>query len=184
MAIAQPIFTARANYSSYYRVANGPIRRPVMSQCPICNASTWIGQRYCSTCDSYLPNPEEEDHFCPQCHIRVGPSQELCHKCNARLPEIAGASFQTMTRPRRLPPWVRGIFIGTGLVIVVLIIVLLFNKNPGPPQLVVAPPSPPGSGQTPAIAPPRGKQPLRLPRLLRPRNYPAHQHQTPFPPRN
>ena len=153
-----------------------------MSQCPICNASTWIGQRYCSTCDSYLPNPEEEDHFCPQCHIRVGPSQELCHKCNARLPEIAGASFQTMTRPRRLPPWVRGIFIGTGLVIVVLIIVLLFNKNPGPPQLVVAPPSPPGSGQTPAIAPPRGKQPLRLPRLLRPRNYPAHQHQNPFPP--
>ena len=56
-----------------------------MSQCPICNAATWIGQRYCSTCDSYLPNPEEEDHFCPQCSIRVGPQQELCHKCNASL---------------------------------------------------------------------------------------------------
>ena len=35
-----------------------------MSQCPICNAAIWIGQPYCSTCDSYLPNPEEEDHFC------------------------------------------------------------------------------------------------------------------------
>ena len=81
-----------------------------MSQCPICNAATWIGQRYCSTCDSYLPNPEEEDHFCPQCSIRVGPQQELCHKCNARLAEMAGASLQTMTRAWRLPPWVRGIF--------------------------------------------------------------------------
>ena len=98
-------------------VANGPIRRPVMSQCPICNAAIWIGQRYCSTCDSYLPNPEEEDHFCPQCGIRVSPQQELCHKCNASLPGMAGAPFPTMTRARRLPPWVRGIFIGTGLVI-------------------------------------------------------------------
>lgn len=184
MAIVQPIFTARANYSSYYRVANGPIRRPVMSQCPICNASTWIGQRYCSTCDSYLPNPEEEDHFCPQCHIRVGPSQELCHKCNARLPEIAGASFQTMTRPRRLPPWVRGIFIGTGLVIVVLIIVLLFNKNPGPPQLVVAPPSPPGSGQTPAIAPQGGNNPFGSHGSCGPGTIRPISTKTPFPPRN
>ena len=128
-----------------------------MSQCPICNAATWIGQRYCSTCDSYLPNPEEEDHFCPQCGIRVGPQQELCHKCNASLPEMAGASFQTMTRARRLPPWVRGIFIGTGLVIVVLLLVFLFNKSPGPPQLMVPPPSPPASGQTPAISPPKGE---------------------------
>ena len=126
-----------------------------MSQCPICNAATWIGQRYCSTCDSYLPNPEEEDHFCPQCGIRVGPQQELCHKCNASLPEMAGASFPTMTRARRLPPWVLGIFIGTGLVIVVLLLVFLFNKSPGPPQLMVPPPSPPASGQTPAISPPK-----------------------------
>ena len=126
-----------------------------MSQCPICNAATWIGQRYCSTCDSYLPNPEEEDHFCPQCGIRVAPQQELCHKCNASLPEMVGASFQTMTRARRLPPWVPGIFIGTGLVIMVLLLVFLFNKGPGPPQLMVPQPSPPASGQTPAIPPPK-----------------------------
>ena len=128
-----------------------------MSQCPICNSATWIGQRYCSTCDSYLPNPEEEDHFCPQCGIRVGPQQELCHKCNASLAEMVGASFQTMTRARRLPPRVLGIFIGTGLVIIVLLLVFFFNKGPGPPQLMVPPPSPPASGQTPAISPPKGE---------------------------
>ena len=126
-----------------------------MSQCPICNAATWIGQRYCSTCDSYLPNPEEEDHFCPKCGIRVGPQQEICHKCNASLPEMAGASFQTMTRARRRPLWVQGICIGSGLVVVVLLLVFLFNKSPGPPQLMAPPPSPPASGQTPAISPPK-----------------------------
>jgi len=124
-----------------------------MSQCPICNAATWIGQRYCSTCDSYLPNPEEEDRFCPQCGIRVGPQQELCHKCNARLPEMAGAPFQTMTRARRLPPWVRGIFIGTGLVIVVLLLVFLFKKSSGSPQLVVTPLPQAPAKQTPAAPP-------------------------------
>ena len=126
-----------------------------MSQCPICNAAIWIGQRYCSTCDSYLSNPEEEDHFCPQCGIRVAPQQEICHKCNASLPGMAGASFQTMARARKLPLWVLGIFIGTGLVIVVLLLVFLFNKSPGAPQLMVPPPSPPVSGQTPAISPPK-----------------------------
>ena len=124
-----------------------------MSQCPICNAAIWIGQRYCSTCDSYLPNPGEEDHFCPQCGIRVGPQQELCHKCNASLPEMAGASFPAMARARRLTPWVPGICIGTGLVIVVLLLAFLINKNPGPPQLMGPPPSPPASGQTPAPSP-------------------------------
>jgi hypothetical protein len=124
-----------------------------MPQCHICNAAIWIGQRYCSTCDSYLPNPEEEDHFCPQCGIRVAPQQEICHKCNASLPEMAGASFPTVAR--RLPPWVLGIFIGTGLVIVVLLLVFLFHKSPGPPQLMVPPPSPPASGQTPATSPPK-----------------------------
>ena len=92
-------------------MANGLIRRSFMSQCPICNAATWIGQRYCSTCDSYLPNPGEEDYFCPKCGIRVAPQQEICHKCNASLPEMAGAAFQTTDQgpeapslgPRHLP---------------------------------------------------------------------------------
>jgi hypothetical protein len=124
-----------------------------MPQCPICNAAMWIGDRYCSTCDSYLPNPEEEDHFCPQCSIRVAPQQEICHKCNASLQEMAGASFKTMTRARRLPPWVLGVFIGTGLVIVALLLVFLFKKSPGPPQLVVKPPPQAPAEQTPAAPP-------------------------------
>ena len=126
-----------------------------MSQCPICNAAIWIGQRYCSTCDSYLPNPGEEDHFCPKCGIRVAPQQEICHKCNASLPEMAGAAFQTLTRARRRPPWVIGICLGTGLVIVVLFLVFLFNKSPGPPQLMAPPPAPPASRQTPAASSPK-----------------------------
>lgn len=126
-----------------------------MSQCPICNAAIWAGQRYCSTCDSYLPNPGEEDHFCPKCGIRVAPQQEICHKCNASLPVMAGASFQTLTRARRRPPWVLGICLGTGLVIVVLLLVFLFHKSPGPPHLMSPPPSPPASGQTPAISSPK-----------------------------
>jgi hypothetical protein len=125
-----------------------------MPQCPICNAAIWIGQRYCSTCDSYLPNPEEEDQFCPKCGIRVAPQEEICHKCNASLPEMAGASFQTMTRARRRPPWVIGICLGTGLVIVVLL-VFLFNKSPGTPQLMAPPPAPSASRQTPAASSPK-----------------------------
>ena len=124
-----------------------------MPQCPICNAAVWVGQRYCATCDTYLPHPEEEDHFCPQCSIRVAPQQEICHKCNASLPEMAGASFPTMARARRLPPWVHGIFIGIGLVIVALLLAFLFKKSPGPPQLVVTPPPQAPSEQTPAAPP-------------------------------
>jgi hypothetical protein len=126
-----------------------------MAQCPICNAAIWIGQSYCSTCDSYLQNPGEEDHFCPQCGIRLAFQQEFCHKCNLR--EMAGASSQTMTKARRLPPWVTGVFIGTGLFIVVLLLIFLFNQSPGPPLLVVPPPSPLVSGQTPATSLPRGE---------------------------
>lgn len=124
-----------------------------MAQCPNCNAAIWSGERYCSTCDSYLPAPEEEAHFCPQCGTRVAPRQELCHKCN--LLEMAGASLQTMTRGRRCHPWVPGVFIGTGLVIVVLLLIFLGNKSPGPPLPIGPPPAPPTAGQTPAASPPR-----------------------------
>ena len=59
-----------------------------MPQRPFCNAAVWVGQRYCATCLNYLPPPEEEGHFCPQCGIRVASPQEICHQC-ATLPEIA-----------------------------------------------------------------------------------------------
>jgi hypothetical protein len=124
-----------------------------MPQCPICNAAIWIGQRYCSTCDSYLPNPEEENRFCPKCSIRVAPQQEICHKCNASLQEMAGVSFKTMARARSLSPWFIGIFSGTGLAILALLLVFLFKKSPGPPQLVVKPPPQAPAEQTPAAPP-------------------------------
>jgi predicted RNA-binding Zn-ribbon protein involved in translation (DUF1610 family) len=133
-----------------------------MSQGPICNAATWIGQRYCSNCNSYLPDPGEEDHFCPKCGIRVAPQQETCHKCNASLPEMTGAAFQTLTRARRRPPWVTVICIGTGLVSVVLFLAFLFHKSPGPPQRV-PPPAPPASRQTPATSSPKIETVLSAP---------------------
>jgi hypothetical protein len=124
-----------------------------MPQCPICNAAVWVGERYCATCDNYLPHPEEEDHFCPQCSIRVAPQQEICHKCKAALLEIAGTPSTASARGWRLLFRVNGIFIGTGLVIVALLLVFLFKKSPGPPQLVVTPPPQAASEQTPAAPP-------------------------------
>jgi hypothetical protein len=154
-SVIEEIFQDKETPIKYFitEVASGPIRRSFMPQCPICNAATWIGQRYCSTCDSYLPNPEEEGRFCPKCSIRVAPQQEICHKCNASLQEMAGASFKTMARARRLSPWFIGIFIGTGLAILALLLVFLFKKSPGPPQLVLTPPPQAASEQTPAATP-------------------------------
>ncbi len=124
-----------------------------MPQCPICKAAVWVGERYCATCDNYLPHPEEEDHFCPQCGIRVAPQQEICHRCKAALPEIAGTPSTALARGSRLLFGVHGIFIGTGLVIVALLLVFLFKKSPGPPQLVVTPPPQAPAEQTPAAPP-------------------------------
>ncbi len=101
-------------------------------QCSICNAAVWMGQRYCATCDNYLSHPEEEDHFCPLCGIRVACQQEICHKCKATLPEIAGAASTAPAKAWR--PASRGlsIFIGTGLIIAALLLVFLFKTSPGP----------------------------------------------------
>jgi len=124
-----------------------------MPQCPICNAAIWVGERYCATCDNYLPHPDEEDHFCPQCSIRVAPQQEICHKCKTALPESAGAPSKASARGSRPPFRVPGIFIGIGLVIATLLLVFLFKKSPGPPQVVVTPPPQVPSEQTPTVPP-------------------------------
>ena len=124
-----------------------------MPQCPICKAAVWVGERYCATCDNYLPHPEEEDHFCPRCNIRVAPQQEICHRCKAALPEIAGTPSTASARGSRLLSGVHGMFIAAGLVIVALLLVFLFKKSPGPPQPAVTPPPQAPAGQTPAAPP-------------------------------
>jgi hypothetical protein len=126
-----------------------------MPQCPICNTAVWVGERYCPTCDNYLPLPGEEEHFCPRCDLRVAPQQEICHKCKTALPEIAGARSPASARGSRRLFGVQGIFIGTGLVIVVLLLVFLFNKSSGPPQPVVTPPPRAPVKQPPAASPTR-----------------------------
>jgi hypothetical protein len=124
-----------------------------MPQCPICKAAVWVGERYCATCDHYLPHPGEEDHFCPRCSIRVAPQQKICHKCKTALPEIAGTPSPALARGSRLLFGVHGIFIGIALVIVALLLVFLFKKSPGPPQPVVTPPPQAPAEQTPAAPP-------------------------------
>jgi len=112
-----------------------------------------VGDRYCPTCDHYLPHPEEEDHFCPRCGIRVAPQQKICHKCKAALPEMAGTLSTASARGSKLFFSIRGIFIAIGLVIVALLLVFLFKKSPGPPQPVVTPPPQAPAPQTPTAPP-------------------------------
>jgi hypothetical protein len=92
-------------------------------------------ERYCTTCNNYLPHPEEEDHFCPRCDIRVASQQKICHKCKATLPEIAGTTSAAPAKAWRLPSRDLSIFIGTGLIIVAMLLVFLFKKSPGPLSL-------------------------------------------------
>ena len=79
-----------------------------MPQCPHCQAPFEAGQRYCSTCGSFLLHPEQGDTFCPQCGVRVSPRQEFCHECDAPLKgdQAAPGALETASGagPRRGSP--------------------------------------------------------------------------------
>ncbi|MFZ5447898.1 MAG: double zinc ribbon domain-containing protein [Thermodesulfobacteriota bacterium] len=116
-----------------------------MPQCSHCQTQYESGQRYCSTCGSFLLHPEEGDTFCPQCGVRVSPRQEFCHECDAPLKgakaaaEILGPETATPAEsppapatPKGTPSWLIGLMVGTGIVIIILL-VLLFSRGTSPP---------------------------------------------------
>src|SRR5665648_559904 len=101
-----------------------------MPQCPHCQTPSEGGQRYCSTCGSFLLHPEQGDTFCPQCDVRVSPRQEFCHECDAPLTgEAAAAALGTVSgaaapAPEALPAkipasgmpsWLLGVLVGAGI---------------------------------------------------------------------
>jgi hypothetical protein len=162
-----------------------------MPQCPHCQAPYESGQRYCSTCGSFLLHPEEGDTFCPQCGVRVSPRQEFCHECDAPLKgakagnEVLGPEPEPLPpkpppvsplpagpRPSGTPSWLIGLLVGTGIVIIILLILLFTRGTPpsapppqGPKASAPAPPAPatpvpatpapqaPGAAVTPAPQP-------------------------------
>ena len=136
-----------------------------MPQCPHCQAPFEAGQRYCSTCGSFLLHPEQGDTFCPQCDVRVSPRQEFCHECDAPLKEGAAAPEASGTAagaaasasealpanppPSGMPPWLMGVLVGAGIVVIILL-VLLFTRGASTPPA----PAPVPKAEAPAPAPP------------------------------
>jgi Double zinc ribbon len=143
-----------------------------MPQCPHCQVPYEVGQRYCSTCGSFLMHPEQGDTFCPQCGVRVSPRQEFCHECDAPLkggqvaPEAAGPAPETKAAapeikaaapetapgkvtPSGMPSWLIGLLVGSGILILILLILLFTRGMSTAPAPVPAP-----KAETPAPVPP------------------------------
>ena len=140
-----------------------------MPQCPHCQAAYEVGQRYCSTCGSFLLNPDQGDTFCPQCGVRVSPRQEFCHECDAPLkggqaapealepapeikaatpevkaaaPEIKAAAPETapgIVPPPGMPSWLIGLLVGSGILILILLFLLFTRGTSTPPAPTSAP---------------------------------------------
>ena len=136
-----------------------------MAQCPHCQNPYEAGQRYCSTCGSFLLHPEQGDTFCPQCGVRVSPRQEFCHECDAPLkgghaplaalgPEPEPAAPAPESAPAKVPPtgmpsWLIGLLVGSGILIIILLILLFTRGTSTPPA-----PAPAPKVEAPAPAPP------------------------------
>ncbi len=134
-----------------------------MPQCPHCQIPYEVGQRYCSTCGSFLLHPEQGDTFCPQCGVRVSPRQEFCHECDAPLkgapaalagvgpaPEVeapAPEAGPAKAPPTGMPSWLTGLLVGAGIVAVILLILLFTRGTSTPPA-----PAPASKVEAPAPA--------------------------------
>jgi hypothetical protein len=136
-----------------------------MPQCPHCQTPYDKGQRYCSICGSFLLHPEQGDTFCPLCGVRVSSKQEFCHECDAPLKGEAAAALKTPApetpvsepaRPAtpapggRMQPWVMGLIVGAGLVIIILLILLFSRGASTPPAPKAAAPAPTAAAPAPA----------------------------------
>jgi hypothetical protein len=143
-----------------------------MPQCPHCQVPYEAGQRYCSTCGSFLLHPEQGDTFCPQCGVRVSPLQEFCHECDVPLKgaqaasEVLGAAAGAAASapeapaakipPSGMPSWLMGVLVGAGILVVILLILLFTRGTSTPPAPATAPkveapaPAPPAATATPA----------------------------------
>jgi hypothetical protein len=142
-----------------------------MPQCPHCQKPYEVGQRYCSTCGSFLMHPEEGDTFCPQCGVRVSPRQEFCHECDAPLKGAQAALEALAPAPESeapapeaapakvpstgLPSWLIGVLAGAGVLIIILLILLFTRGTSTPPAPVPAPKveAPAPAPAAPAVAP-------------------------------
>jgi hypothetical protein len=150
-----------------------------MPQCPHCQVPYEAGQRYCSTCGSFLLHPEQGDTFCPQCGVRVSPRQEFCHECDAPLkgapvaseaaaptPEAAASAPEPVAptpeaaapapeaAPAKaplagLPSWLLGLLVGSGILILILLILLFTRGTSTPPAPTAVP-----KAEAPAPVPP------------------------------
>jgi hypothetical protein len=129
-----------------------------MPQCPHCQVPYELGQRYCSTCGSFLLHPEQGDTFCPQCGVRVSPRQEFCHECDAPLKgapaapkalEPAPEPAPAKAPPTGMPSWLIGLLVGSGILIIILLVLLFTRGTSTPPA-----PAPAPKVEAPAPAPP------------------------------
>jgi len=145
-----------------------------MPQCPHCQGPYEPGQRYCSTCGSFLLHPEQGDAFCPQCGVRVSPKQEFCHECDTPLKGEAAEVVQAApskapaappespaaTAPGgKMQPWVLGLLIGGGVIVIILLVLLFSRGTPTPPEPQAAKPAPVTQAPAPATPAPAPQAP-------------------------
>jgi hypothetical protein len=152
-----------------------------MPQCPHCQAPYENGQLYCHTCGSYLLPPEPGNTFCPQCGGRVSPSQESCPECNAPLKEAQTGPETEESKPESeapppqpstaaglfpgIPSWLLGLLVGSGMIIIALLI-LLFTRGVSTPPTPTAPTPNTSVAPGPAPAPAAATLKVQLQNVL------------------
>jgi ketosteroid isomerase-like protein len=135
-----------------------------MTACPYCQEPVEGNALFCRSCGASLRIPEYDRAFCPHCGARVSSRQEFCHECHWSLvkpisPEAApspGPPLPAKPKPWK-NPWVWGLLVGAGLIII-LLPWLFIAGTPPPPKPV--PPAPKVVPEKPALRAPVPAAPL------------------------